>query len=132
MSEIKSSSTFKKEELFDQLLSFIEEQIWGSSKEQSYRDLPLYLTLGDTWGERKGCKLPPQEILSFQEILHLTRPRRRGDIPRLVHLGSCREWAMFPENWARMIPEAKELLLECAREHNDIEFLERVKVFAKF
>lgn len=107
-------------------MTFIEEQIWDSSKEQCYRDLPLYLTLGDTWIKKRDFKVTPEEIL------HLTRPRRTDEIPRLVHLGACRDWAIENmENWMRIIPEGRDLLLYCAQEHNDTEFLEAVERFER-
>ncbi|MBP1719982.1 MAG: hypothetical protein H6Q43_3420, partial [Deltaproteobacteria bacterium] len=33
------------------------------------------------------------------------------------------------DNWMRIIPEGKDLLLESAQKHNDTQFLEAVKKF---
>jgi hypothetical protein len=35
------------------------------------------------------------------------------------------------ENWMRIIPEGRDLLLYCAQEHNDTEFLEAVERFER-
>jgi len=61
---------------------------------------------------------------------NLTRRSLRKEVPRLVHLGACRVWAMEKkENWMRIIPEGKDMLLGCAQEHNDAEFLEAIERF---
>ena len=65
-----------------------------------------------------------------QEKIHLMRPFRKDESPRIIDPGACRDWAIESEdNWMRIIPEGKDLLLESAQKHNDTQFLEAVKKF---
>jgi len=121
MLEKRSFVTSKKQELFDQLLSSIEEQNYHL--EVSPTEWPLFLTIGK-WKQHRP--------ISPLEKRNLTRPFGGREVPRLVHLGACRDWAIENmENWMRIIPEGRDMLLKCAREQNDTEFLEAVEKFER-
>ena len=123
-SDMKSLVTCKKEELLDQLLSSIEEEIWDSQDFSRQRPLWVIVTHygRDSWKERRP--------MTPQEKIHLMRPFRKDESPRIIDPGACRDWAIESEdNWMRIIPEGKDLLLESAQKHNDTQFLEAVKKF---
>jgi hypothetical protein len=122
--EMKSLVTCKKEELLDQLLSSIEEEDIKPGDSPRGRIFWIILTYhaGDTWEQ-------PRPI-SEEDKKKLTRPFRKNEVPRTIDPGSCRDWAIESrDNWLRIIPEGKELLLDCAQGHNDSQFLEVVKRF---
>jgi hypothetical protein len=122
---MQSLITSKKEGLLDQLLNSIEEENLGPEDSPRSRSLWTIITNfnGDTW-EQSGPILE-------EDKLNLTRFFRRNEHPRTIkHLGRCREWAIEDvANWKRIIAEGRELLLQCAREHNDTQFLEAVRRF---
>lgn len=120
--DTKSFLDYRKNQLYEEFLNFLEEQ--NLNFEDSPQDWPLYLTIGDTWEQHKA--------ISPQDKRNLTRPFRGNEIPRLVQLGACRDWAIEKMgNWMRIIPEGREMLLNCAREHNDTQFWEAVERFER-
>lgn len=44
---------------------------------------------------------------------------------RVLHPESCRDFAI--ENWEKIIPQAKEVLLQFAEESNDTDFLKIIE-----
>ena len=125
-SKTESFIAYKKAELYDQLLSSIEEENWRSEDSSRSRDWPLWLTITDYAEDTREQPRP----ISLQEKINLTRSFKRNEIPRLIDPESCLDWAIeSKENWMRIIPEGKELLLNCARENNDTQFLETVGRF---
>jgi hypothetical protein len=118
----------KKEELFDQLLNSIEEKISGLGDSFHPQDWPFWIIITnyarDSWEEHGP--------ISPQDKIKLTRPFRKDERPRLIDPGRCRDWAIEDiSNWMRIIPEGKEMLLECAREHKNDQFLQAVERFER-
>jgi hypothetical protein len=64
---------------------------------------------------------------SEEEIRTLTGEAKEGVYLRYVCPSDSRNWAL--ENWGRIIPYAKEIFLEWARENNDTQFLEAIRRF---
>jgi len=62
-----------------------------------------------------------------EEILTLTGGAMDGVYLRYVCPEDCRDWAL--ENWGRIIPHAKNIFLDWARENKDTQFLEAVQKF---
>ena len=59
------------------------------------------------------------------DIDALTRPIEEDEYLRGVSPADCRDWAL--ENWAKIIPDGKEILRGWAKEKNDGEFLEAIE-----
>lgn len=113
--------TSRKHELLAQLLSSLEELSY--KLDDSSAKWPLSLIFGK-WEQRR----PISELGKR----NLTRPFRGREVPRLIHPGDCRYFAMKnKENWMRILPVAREILLECAQENNDTDFLEAAERFER-
>lgn len=124
---MKSSVTFKKEELFDQLLNSIEEEDSGTGNSPRPRHIWI---LPVNFNFYENPLKQPGPILE-EDKAKLTRYFRRNELPRVIkNLGGCREWAMESrENWRQIIPYGKQFLLDYAKKYNDTQFLEAIRRF---
>jgi len=86
-SEMRSLVTFKKEELFDQLLDSLETEESGTGDNQQSRPLWILIT-NYKYGEDHWKY--PGPILE-EDKANLTRYFRRNELPRVIqNLGGCR------------------------------------------
>jgi hypothetical protein len=109
----KLSGGSKREELYEALLNGLTEEAAADQK-------PVLWFVSSV---SRGV-VPSQE-----EIRSLTEEEIEGEYLRYVCPSECRNWAL--ENWGRVIPYAKEIFLEWAKENSDDQFLEGVRKFER-